>query len=83
MAYNNDRPLKIAFGGILIMKKERNQKYEAYNHRILWTTAQKNLAKSRESEKDALYFALSAMLMMYFSFEGYRAHFEKVGILST
>ena len=53
------------------MKKERNQKYEVFNHRILWTTAQKNLAKSRESTNDALYFALSAMLMMYFSFEGY------------
>ena len=53
------------------MKKEREQKYETYNHRILWTTAQKNLAQSRESENDALYFALSAMLMLYFSFEGY------------
>lgn len=53
------------------MKKEREQKYEVYNHRILWATAQKNLAKSRESEDDALYFALSSMLMMYFSFEGY------------
>jgi len=64
-------PQSDTFGGILIMKKEREQKYEAYNHRILWATAQKNLAKSRESENDALYFALSAMLMMYFSFEGY------------
>jgi hypothetical protein len=53
------------------MKKEREQKYETYNHRILWATAQKNLAQSRESENDALYFALSAMLMMYFAFEGY------------
>lgn len=53
------------------MKKERKQKYETYNHRILWATAQKNLAQSRESENDALYFALSAMLMMYFAFEGY------------
>lgn len=53
------------------MKKEREQKYETYNHRILWATAQKNLARSRESENDTLYFSLSAMLMMYFSFEGY------------
>ncbi len=53
------------------MKKEREQKYETYNHRILWATAQKNLAQSRASENDALYFALSALLMMYFSFEGY------------
>jgi hypothetical protein len=53
------------------MKKEREQQYETYNHRILWATAQKNLAQSRESENDALYFALSAMLMMYFAFEGY------------
>ena len=53
------------------MKKEREQKYEIYNHRILWATAQKNLAMSRKPENDALYFALSAMLMMYFSFEGY------------
>ena len=54
-----------------IMKKEREQNYETYNHRILWTTAQKNIALSRDSENDALYFALSAMLMMYFAFEGY------------
>lgn len=53
------------------MKKEREQKYEIYNHRILWTTAQKTLALSRESQVDSLYFALSAMLMMYFAFEGY------------
>lgn len=53
------------------MKKERKQKYEVYNNRILWATAQKILAKSRESENDVLYFALSAMLIMYFSFEGY------------
>jgi hypothetical protein len=54
-----------------IMRKEREQKYESYNHRILWITAQKNLALSRDSEVDSLYFALSAMLMMYFAFEGY------------
>ena len=54
-----------------IMKKEREQKYEIYNHRILWITAHKNLALSRASEDDALFFALSAMLMMYFAFEGY------------
>lgn len=53
------------------MKKERIQKFEIYNHRVLWATAQKNLLQSRESENDVLYFALSAMLMMYFSFEGY------------
>ena len=53
------------------MKKEREQKYEIFNHRILWITAQKNLALSRDSENDALFFALSAMLMMYFAFEGY------------
>ena len=53
------------------MKKEREQKYEIFNHRILWITAQRNLASSRDSEDDALYFALSAMLMMYFAFEGY------------
>ena len=34
-------------------------------------TAQKNLVQSRETANDALYFALSAMLMMYFAFEGY------------
>ncbi len=53
------------------MKKEREQEYEIFNHRILWITAQKNLALSRDSENDALFFALSAMLMMYFAFEGY------------
>ena len=53
------------------MKKEREQKYEIYNHRILWITANKNLTLSRTSEKDALFYSLSAMLMMYFAFEGY------------
>ncbi|MBW2596270.1 MAG: hypothetical protein JRC93_09915 [Deltaproteobacteria bacterium] len=53
------------------MKKKREQKYEIYNHRILWITAHKNLALSRTSEDDALFYSLSAMLMMYFAFEGY------------
>jgi hypothetical protein len=53
------------------MKKEGEQEYEIYNHRILWTTAQKNLNSSRTSKDDSLYFALSAILMMYFAFEGY------------
>ena len=42
-----------------IMEKEGKQKYEIYNHQILWITAHKNLTLSRTSEDDALFIIFS------------------------
>ena len=53
------------------MKKERKQKFETYNHRILWSAAEKNLRLSEPSNKDAKFFSLSAMFLFFAAFEGY------------
>lgn len=53
------------------MKKERKQTFETYNHRILWGAAEKNLQLCVSSNKDAKFFALSAMFLFFAAFEGY------------
>jgi hypothetical protein len=53
------------------MKKERQQKYEIYNHRILWRVAELNLYMATSSQKNAKFYALGAMLLYFFAFEGY------------
>ena len=53
------------------MKKERQQKYEIYNHRILWMVAERNLQTATSSQKEATFHALGAMLLHFFAFEGY------------
>ncbi len=53
------------------MKIERPQRYESYNHRLLWTTAEKNLEQAKLSKKDEMYFALGAMFLLFAAFEAY------------
>jgi len=53
------------------VKKERQQKYEIYNHRILWKVADLNSQAATSPEKGAKYHALGAMLLYFFAFEGY------------
>jgi hypothetical protein len=53
------------------MKQDKDQKYEVYNHRILWTAACKNFNAAKCSENDAMFFYLGAMLLVYLSFEAY------------
>lgn len=53
------------------MKKELLEKYEVYNHRILWSTACKNLKLALEVPGDQMFFSLASMLLFYFAFEGY------------
>jgi hypothetical protein len=53
------------------MKKEREQKYEVYNHRILWKVAELNSQAATSPGKGAKLHALGAMLLYFFAFEGY------------
>lgn len=54
------------------MKKKRQQSYEVYNHQILWGVAERNLRRAISSQKkDKMFYALGAMLLLFFAFEGY------------
>lgn len=53
------------------MKKIRQQKFETYNHRILWGAANRNLQLATSSNEDAKYFSLGAMFLFFSAFEGY------------
>lgn len=53
------------------MKKERKQTFEAYNHRVLWGAAERNLQQTTSSTKDAKFFSLGAMFLFFAAFEGY------------
>jgi len=44
---------------------------ENYTHRILWTCARKQLEVARAEPPGNWYFELSAMLMVYFTYEAY------------
>ena len=53
------------------MTKERNQKFEVYNHRILWMAAEQNLLQITPSNKESNYFSVGAMFLFFAAFEGY------------
>lgn len=59
------------FNLITAMKKERKQTFEAYNHRILWGAADRNLSLATSQNEDAKFFALGAMFLFFAAFEGY------------
>lgn len=53
------------------MKIERQRTFETYNHRIVWSAAQRNLQFVTPPNKDAKFFALASMLLSILAFEGY------------
>lgn len=56
------------------MEKELQQTFEFYNHRILWSVAERNFQTAiapTTSRVDAMSHALGAMLLYFFAFEGY------------
>jgi len=55
------------------MKKQRQQRFEAYNHRVLWRIGLRILDSAISSEDGPvqLQYSLGAILLLFFAFEGY------------
>lgn len=50
----------------------QQQKFEIYNHRILWAAAERNVALANDpNNQDAKFFALGSMFLFFAAFEGY------------
>jgi hypothetical protein len=53
------------------MKKEKEQKYEFYNHEVLWGIADRNIKNAQNLKKEAMFYSLGGLILLYFAFEGY------------
>lgn len=47
------------------------QEYQVFNHRIVWYAAIANLELIKADDEDSKYYALGAMVLTFFAFEGY------------
>ena len=53
------------------MKTEQSQTFETYNHRILWSAAQRNLSMTESPHLEDKLYSLGAMFLFFAAFEGY------------